>query len=119
MSAKALFFDVFSTLVDWRSSALAREAEAILKPLGHALDWLAFADAWRDEYQPGMEEVRSGRIPFSSLIASTASTSSASCRASASPGTPDAVLRELNLAWHRLDACGDAEPGLARLQRGF
>ena len=51
---KALFFDVFGTLVDWRTS-IAREAEAVLAPLGHALDWLAFADAWRDEYQPAMD----------------------------------------------------------------
>ena len=57
---KACFFDVFGTLVDWRTS-IAREAEAILKPLGHSLDWLAFADAWRGEYQPAMEEIRSGR----------------------------------------------------------
>src|SRR5271169_187180 len=63
---KALFFDVFGTLVDWRSS-IAREARAMLEPLGHSADWLAFADAWRDEYKPGMEEVRAGRIPFSKL----------------------------------------------------
>ena len=66
MSVKALFFDVFGTLVDWRAG-VAREAERILKPRGHALDWLAFADAWRAEYQPGMEEVRAGRVPFSKL----------------------------------------------------
>ena len=53
-------------MVDWRTS-VAREAEAILKPLGHSLDWLAFADAWRDEYQPAMEEIRSGRLPFCKL----------------------------------------------------
>ena len=47
---KACFFDVFGTLVDWRSS-IAREAELILKPLGHSLDWLAFADAWRGEFR--------------------------------------------------------------------
>ena len=66
ISPKALFFDVFGTLVDWRTS-IAREAQAILAPLGHKLDWLAFADAWRGEYQPGMEEVRTGSIPFSKL----------------------------------------------------
>ena len=57
---------MFGTLVDWRTS-VAREAERILEPLGYRLDWIAFADAWRGEYQPGMEEVRSGRIPFSKL----------------------------------------------------
>jgi 2-haloacid dehalogenase len=63
---KALFFDVFGTLVDWRTG-IAREAEAHLRPLGYALDWLAFADAWRAQYQPQFEEVRSGRIQFSRL----------------------------------------------------
>ncbi|HEV8695543.1 MAG TPA: hypothetical protein VGQ93_15390 [Lysobacter sp.] len=63
---KALIFDVFGTLVDWRTG-VARESRTLLEPLGHQLDWIAFADAWRAEYQPGMEEVRSGRIPFSRL----------------------------------------------------
>jgi len=53
-------------MVDWRKS-VAREAEKILELLGYKLDWLAFADAWRGEYQPGMEEVRSGRQPFAKL----------------------------------------------------
>src|ERR1041385_7981665 len=63
---KACFFDVFGTLVDWRTS-IAREAEAILKPLGHSLDWLAFADAWRGEYQPAMEKIRSQGRSFVKL----------------------------------------------------
>ena len=63
---KALVFDVFGTLVDWRTS-VARESRALLEPLGHQLDWIAFADVWRAEYQPSMEEVRVGRIPFSRL----------------------------------------------------
>src|SRR5260370_27094512 len=58
---KALVFDVFGTVVDWRGG-VAREAEAILKPHGYALDWIAFADAWRALYQPTMEGVRSGKI---------------------------------------------------------
>src|SRR4030081_49499 len=66
MAVKALFFDVFGTLVDWRSG-IAREAEIVLRPLGTTLDWLAFADAWRGEYQPGMEGVRAGRIAFCKL----------------------------------------------------
>src|ERR1700722_19469869 len=65
-SIKALFFDVFGTLVDWRRG-VAREAESILKPLGFHLDWLTFADAWRDQYKTGMEQVRSGAIPYAKL----------------------------------------------------
>src|SRR5216683_3214473 len=60
---QALLFDVFGTVVDWRNG-VAREAERVLKPLGYSLDWLAFADAWRAEYQPGMDEIRTGRLPF-------------------------------------------------------
>src|SRR3954447_7364603 len=63
---KALVFDTFGTVVDWRNG-VAREAEKLLKPLGYELDWLAFADAWRKEYGPGMEEIRSGRRPFVKL----------------------------------------------------
>ncbi len=66
VAVKALLFDVFGTLVDWRSG-VAREAEAVLKRRGYALDWPVLADAWRGEYQGAMEEVRSGRIPFGKL----------------------------------------------------
>jgi FMN phosphatase YigB (HAD superfamily) len=65
---KALLFDVFGTLVDWRSS-IAKEAREILSPVGVAIDWNAFADAWRNQYQPAMDEVRTGRLPFSKLDA--------------------------------------------------
>ena len=63
---KALLFDVFGTLVDWRGS-IAREAESILGAQGIVTDWERLADAWRDQYQPAMEEVRAGRLPFSKL----------------------------------------------------
>ena len=66
LGVRVLFFDVFGTLVDWRTS-VAREADGILGSLGYNLDWVAFADAWRAEYQPGMEEVRAGRLPFCKL----------------------------------------------------
>src|SRR5580700_5872888 len=63
---KALVFDTFGTVVDWRNG-VAREAQRILKPIGYDLDWFAFADAWRKEYGPSMEDVRSGRRPFVKL----------------------------------------------------
>ena len=116
MAVKALFFDVFGTLVDWRTS-IAREAELVLKPLGFSLDWIAFADAWRDEYQPGMEEVRSGRIPFSKLdVLHRRNLERILPRFRISGLTEDA-MRELNLAWHRLDAWPDVPPGMTRLKR--
>ena len=59
---KALTFDVFGTVVDWRSG-VAREAEAVLGPKGHALDWGAFADGWRARYVPAMAKVSRGERP--------------------------------------------------------
>jgi 2-haloacid dehalogenase len=118
IAVKALFFDVFGTLVDWRTS-IAREAAAILKPRGYALDWLAFADAWRDEYQPGMEEVRSGRIPFSKLDVLHRRNLERFLPRFAVKDLPEEVLGDLNLAWHRLDAWPDVTPGMKRLRRRF
>jgi 2-haloacid dehalogenase len=117
-AVKALFFDVFGTLVDWRTS-VAREAEAILKPLGHTLDWHNFADRWRGKYQGAMEEVRSGRIGFCKLdVLHRRNLESVIAELELSTPNNDA-LRHLNLAWHRLDAWPDVAEGLARLKRRY
>ncbi len=112
---KACFFDVFGTLVDWRSS-VAREAEAILKPLGHSLDWLGFADAWRGEYQPAMEEIRSGRASFCKLDVLHRRNLEKILPRFGIAGLHEQTMHDLNLAWHRLDAWPDAAAGLKRLK---
>src|SRR5919197_2121507 len=115
---QALFFDVFGTLVDWRTS-IALEAEAILLPLGHSLDWIKFAEAWRGEYQPAMEQVRSGRVPFSKLdVLHRMNLERILPRFSVS-GLSEDTLVNLNLAWHRLDPWPDVPAGLKRLKRGY
>jgi 2-haloacid dehalogenase len=115
---RALIFDVFGTLVDWRRG-VAREVDAVLGLGGEAS--LTFADAWRDEYQPAMEEVRAGRIPFCKLDAlHRRNLDRVIDRFGMALGTPDeATRRELNLAWHRLDAWPDVTPALARLRTKF
>jgi len=118
MAVQALFFDVFGTLADWRTS-IAREAQKILSPLDYKLDWLAFADAWRGEYQPGMEEVRTGKIPFSKLdVLHRRNLERILPRFSVS-GLTDETARNLNLAWHRLDTWPDVSPGLKRLKTRY
>jgi 2-haloacid dehalogenase len=118
MPARALFFDVFGTLVDWRSG-VAREAQRVLEPLGHAIDWPAFADAWRDEYQPSMDEVRAGRVPFCKLDLLHRRNLERILPRFGLTGLAEAALHDLNLAWHRLDGWPDAAPGLARLKQRF
>jgi 2-haloacid dehalogenase len=113
---KALLFDVFGTLVDWRTS-IARESEQVLKPLGVAADWLAFADAWRGEYQGAMDQVRDGHIPFCKLdLLHRRNLDLIMPRFNIS-GIAENALQYLNLAWHRLDAWPDVPPGMTRLRR--
>ena len=118
MPVNALFFDVFGTLVDFRTS-VARETERLLAPMGNRIDWLAFADAWRGEYQGAMDEVRSGRVAFTKLdVLHRRNLDRILPRLGISQLAED-VARELNLAWHRLDAWPDVTPGLMRLKRRF
>jgi len=116
LAVRALFFDVFGTLVDWRGS-IAREARAVLEPRGYALDWLAFADAWRGEYQGGMDEVRSGRITFCKLDVLHRRNLERVLPRFHVENLTEAERHDLNLAWHRLDAWPDVSRGLHRLKR--
>jgi 2-haloacid dehalogenase len=114
----ALFFDVFGTLVDWRSG-VARESERILSPLGYALDWPAFADAWRGEYKPAMAEVQEGRMPFAKLDVLHRRNLQRILPRFGIERLPEETMRELNLAWHRLPAWPEVPDALARLKRRF
>ena len=117
-SIRAMFFDVFGTLVDWRTG-VAREADRALGPLGYTLDWTRFADAWRAEYQPGMEEVRAGSIPFSKLDLLHRRNLERFMPRFGLTDLSESVRHELTLAWHRLDAWPDVPAALKRLQKKF
>jgi len=116
LAVKALVFDVFGTVVDWRGSII-REGVALGRSKKLKVDWPAFADAWRAGYRPAMGRVRSGELPWTKiddlhrLI------------------LDDLLLRfplgrlagedidHLNRVWHRLKPWPDARAGLARLKR--
>jgi len=119
LGVSAAVFDVFGTLVDWRRGVAEAVAPALAeKGVGVAPE--ALADAWRAEYQPGMEAVRSGRrsyVPLEELHLENLA------RALEALGIGEAFdAREratLNTAWERLPAWPDAAPGLARLRRAM
>jgi 2-haloacid dehalogenase len=117
-AVKALFFDVFGTLVDWRTS-IAREAEALLKPKAATLDYFAFANAWRGEYQGALEEVRAGSIGFCKLDILHRRNLELTLKRFDIGALTEDEKRNFNLAWHRLDAWPDVPTGLARLKRGY
>ncbi|HWV54831.1 MAG TPA: haloacid dehalogenase type II [Pseudorhodoplanes sp.] len=115
---QALFFDMFGTVVDWRRG-IARESEELLAPRGYSLDWIAFADAWRAEYQPSMEEVRAGRLAFSKLdVLHRRNLDRIRPRFGLSDLDED-TCRALNTAWHRLPAWPDVPEGLSLLRKRF
>lgn len=116
---QALVFDVFGTLVDWRSS-VAREARQHLAELAPPdTDWLAFADAWRGEYQGAMEAVRSGQLPYTRLDAlHRRNLDLVLARLPWGARVDEARRQRLNTAWHRLDAWPEVGPALQRLRAG-
>jgi 2-haloacid dehalogenase len=117
---QAMVFDVFGTVVDWRTG-IAREATAFLARHAPAADPYAFADAWRQRYSPSMEEVRSGRRPFTRLdVLHRENLAAILPLFGLNPASvPACELDRLNLAWHRLDPWPDSVPGLERLKRRF
>ncbi len=117
---RALVFDVFGTVVDWRDG-VARDLAAFLARHGVRADAHELADAWRRRYQPAMEECRSGRRPFTRLdVLHRENLDGVLSDAGVDVTTiPSAELDNLNRAWHRLDPWPDAVPGLQRLKTRY
>jgi 2-haloacid dehalogenase len=118
MTIKALVFDVFGTLVDWRSS-IAQDAERLLSPLGLTTDWHVFADDWRNEYQPAMEKVRSGQRGFCKLDELHRGNLDVVLEGLGWHQVNETARETLNLCWHHLEQWSDVEKGLARLRQQF
>jgi 2-haloacid dehalogenase len=115
-----LGFDVFGTVVDWRSG-VARAAEPFLHNHGLDVEPLAFADEWRSHYDPAMQQVRSGARPWVRLdVLNRENLETVLSRHGADFGSiTDAELTELNRAWERLDPWPDSVEGLRRLKTRF
>jgi 2-haloacid dehalogenase len=117
-SVKALVFDVFGTVVDWRTS-VAHEVEALAKRKGRTLDGAKFADAWRAGYGPSMNRVRSGELPWTKLDRLHRMTLDKVLADFGFTGLSEAETDALNRAWHRLRPWPDAVGGLTRLKKRF
>lgn len=117
-SIQALTFDVFGTVVDWRGS-LIREGEALERAKGIKADWAAFADAWRDIYQPLMERVRGGALPWTRLDDLHRMGLDSLLPQFGLTDLSEGEIDHLNRAWHRLDPWPDVIEGLTRLKRKY
>lgn len=116
LDIKALTFDVFGTVVDWRSS-IARAAEQTLGEKGMNVDGQAFALAWRARYQPSMEEIRAGRRGFTKLDVLHRENLLSVLEAFGVEGLDEPAIDHLNRAWHRLEPWPDVVAGLTRLKQ--
>ena len=117
-SVKALVFDTFGTVVDWRTS-VTREVEALAKRKGLTVDGAKFADAWRAQYAPNMNRVRSGELPWTKLDRLHRMALDKILIDFSITGLSEAETDALNRAWHRLAPWPDAVSGLTRLKKKF
>ena len=113
---RALIFDVFGTVVDWRGSIL-RECRALGRKKKLAVDWDAFTDAWRAGYKPAMARVRSGELPWMNIDQLHRMILDELLARFSIDGLTEDEIGHLNRVWHRLDPWPDARRGLALLKR--
>ena len=117
-AVKALTFDVFGTVVDWRGSII-RQGEKFAAERKLSVDWAAFADAWRGAYRPSMDRVRRGELPWTNLDALHRMVLDELLVKFGITGLSEAEIDHLNRVWHRLDPRPDSGQGLTRLRRRF
>lgn len=117
-AVKALAFDVFGTVVDWRGG-IVRDATAFGAQHGIDADWSRFADAWRAGYRPAMQKVRAGELPWQKIDDLHRLILDGVLAAFGVRGVAANEVDHLNRAWHRLDPWPDAVPGLSRLKRRY
>jgi 2-haloacid dehalogenase len=117
-AVRALVFDTFGTVVDYRSSIIA-EGEALGRAKRLNIDWPKFADAWRSGYAPAMNRVRSGQLPWTKLDDLHRQVLDRLLAEYGISGLAEAEIDHFNKAWHRLKPWPDAVAGLTRLKKEF
>ncbi|MGB1667424.1 MAG: haloacid dehalogenase type II [Pseudohongiellaceae bacterium] len=115
---RALLFDVFGTVVDWRSSII-REGRLLAQQKNLQVDWGAFADSWRAGYGPAMNKVRSGELPWTDIDDLHRMILDDLVIEFGLDSLSEAEVDYLNRAWHRLSPWPDTVGGLNRLKSQF
>ena len=115
---KALTFDVFGTVVDWRGSII-RDCTKFGAERGINIDWGTFADTWRGAYRPSMDRVRRGELPWTNLDTLHRMVLDELLVKFGISGLSEPDIDHLNHVWHRLDPWPDSVEGLTRLRKRF
>ena len=117
-NVKAMTFDVFGTVVDWRSS-IAREAKMMGEQKGFDFDWDNFADKWRAGYGPSMNKVRTGELPWTKIDVLHRMILDELLSEYNITNLTESEKDHFNRAWHRLDPWPDSVPGLTELKKNY
>jgi 2-haloacid dehalogenase len=115
---KAILFDTFGTVVDWRGSLIA-ELTAFGAARGIAADWAGLVDAWRAAYAPSMDRVRRGELPWTKLDDLHRMSLDRLVAEFGIAGLTEVDRDHINRGWHRLKPWPDAVPGLVRLKARY
>ncbi|HUA20477.1 MAG TPA: haloacid dehalogenase type II [Bryobacteraceae bacterium] len=115
---KALLFDTFGTVVDWRGSIIA-EGTAWGKTRGITIDWGQFADRWRAGYAPSMDKVRKGEMPWTNLDHLHRALLDGLLQEFHIEGLSEEEKDHWNRVWHRLKPWPDSVAGLTRLKKKY
>jgi 2-haloacid dehalogenase len=115
---KAIVFDTFGTVVDWRGS-IAAEGATWGKAKGLNIDWGRFADRWRAGYAPSMDKVRKGQLPWTKLDDLHRMVLDDLLVEFKITGLSDEEKQHWNKVWHRLHPWPDSVAGLTRLKKKF
>ena len=115
---KALTFDTFGTVVDWRTSII-NDLTAYGRKHGLNVDWTAFVDEWKNAYKPGMDKVRKGEWPWTTIDGIYRKALDEMAPRYGLDRLDEAALHHINRVWHRLLPWPDAVAGLTRLKKKF
>lgn len=116
---KALTFDIFGTVVDYRGTIID-EGERLNRTKGLHVDWAMFTDAWRARYRPSMDRVMQGRLPWTSLdVLHRQSLDELLLQWGVNERFTEEEKDQLNRVWHRLRPWPDVIPGLTHLRKRF
>ena len=117
-NVKAMTFDVFGTVVDWRSS-ISREIRLVGEQKGFDVNWDTFADKWRAGYGPSMNKVRTGELPWTKIDVLHRMILNDLLEEYNIPNLTESEKDHLNRAWHRLDPWPDSVEGLTKLKENY
>ena len=117
-AVRAIIFDTFGTIVDWRGS-LINSFQCFGTERGLEVPWEKLVDRWRAAYQPSLNRVRRGELEWTILDELHHAALVELLPEFGIASLPEPDLRFLTSCWHRLSPWPDAVQGLRCLRRKY